>query len=252
MNILYGFPRVILIMLFCLVPISLPAYRGGGMPLPQGGTGIATVPSAATIGRGIDLGLHFVGTATGSVSLGVGIIKELDISLALEGDGEGDRRLESPYLHFRSKFRFHGNGYSDSWAAGFRVDHAAGPLGGNQPTRFSLFVVNSYAPRDWQFAWGGGYTFQSEESARIDFFIGLSRLLLSEVGDFGGLYLEIDYANHSLRGYQGSHLNNDGGVGNVLLRSSFFRGLIGMAIGLYDCFDGNRRFGFSLCGKFTF
>lgn len=224
------------------------SYRGGGTPINGGGTGIIAIPNAKTIGKGVDLGLYWVGPKTISVSVGFGFIDPLDLSFAYEQDE--DAPGFSPVLHLRGKYRFVGsNSAANSWA--FGLDAALNLAENADPaTRFSIYLLNTFGSTLGEFTWGFGYTFEVENE--FNFMVGLSKQIVSGSGQFGGLFLEMDYANFNTRYFPGSHLNENRGVGNVALRVHLFEGMARVTIGGFDVFDANRQLGIGTSFKLRF
>lgn len=222
---------------------SLAAATSGGSPIVGGGTGILTVPTARTMGSGaLDLGFYFIGPKTFAVSGGFGLMEELDLSIGFEIDSDGGAANLDPFLHIRSKYRFAGSD-ANGWAFGADFGHALGDGGGDK-SHFTLYIANSFYQASWQFTWGAGYTFGSDDN--INFMVGVSREIVQN------LYIEVDYSNYSYRYFPGGHLSENRGIGNAALRLHLLDGKLRLTLGLFDAFDANRELGLGLAFKAKF
>lgn len=223
------------------------AVRHGGTPIIGGGTGILTVPNAATIGKGgIDLGFHWVQKNTFAGSFGIGLIEKLDLSFGFELDDDSGVDMD-PFLHFRAKYRFYGTGRTgNSWAFGVDWAHAMGEKA-DPSDRVSLYLVNSYFAGAWgvQFTWGVGYTFDQAEQKNINFLVGISKKIVPS------FYIEADYSNFATRYFNGPHMDQNRGVGNIAARLHLFEGVLRVTAGLFDAFDANRKIGLGLALKLS-
>ena len=95
--------RILLVLLVLCLATGLMAK--GGSPIVGGGTGILTIPNANTMGKGVlDLGFYYITSDTFAISVGFGLIEELDLSVGFEMDSNNDP--EEPFIHVRGKYRF--------------------------------------------------------------------------------------------------------------------------------------------------
>lgn len=217
----------------------------GGTPIIGGGTGILTVPTAATIGKGgIDLGFYWVQDNTFAGSFGIGLIQKLDLSVGFELDDDSGVD-QDPFIHFRAKYRFYGSGRGgNSWAFGVDWAHAVGDAA-DPDDRVSIYLVNSYFQGAWgvEFTWGVGYTFDQAEQKNVNFLVGISKKIVPS------FYIEADYSNFATRYFNGPHMDENRGVGNIAARLHLFEGKLRVTAGLYDAFDANRKIGLGLALK---
>ena len=230
--------KVLVIVLLIGLSVSAFAAKTGGTPIIGGGTGILTIPTASTIGSGVDLGFYFIAPDTIAVSAGFGLIPKLDLSVGFELDDDGSDT--DPYLHLRGKYRFSGDNSTDKWAFGLDVTLAMGD-GAADTSQITIYIVNTYFLSSWQFSWGFGYTFDNDDN--INFMVGLSKEIISN------LYLEMDFSNYPNRYYGGSHMNSGRGIVNIGARLHLFDGVLRLTAGLFDAFDDTREFGLGVALK---
>jgi len=223
------------LILVMIILLTTGLIARGGSPIVGGGTGILTIPNANTMGTGVvDLGFYFITPKTISLSLGYGIIEQLDLSAGLELDNDQDD--EDPFVHIRAKYRFAGTGKSDSWALGVDLSLALGDKP-SEDSRISFYLVNSYwaTSLGMQFSWGVGYTIDNDDDFNV--MIGVSKQIVKN------LYLEMDFSNFSTRYFIAKHAGDERGAGNVALRFHLLDSKLRLTAGLFDAFDGNRQFG---------
>ncbi len=237
--------KKILVLFLLLTLLAVPGFstKTGGTPIVGGGTGVITVPSASTIGKGgLDFGFYYIGPDTIAISGGFGFVKDLDLSFGFEMD-DNNPNLD-PFIQIRGKFRFSDSGSAGAWAFGADLAMAKGDDTIQDDLKFSLYLVNSFYPSSWQFTWGFGYTFEDGNDDSINFFVGLSKEIIKN------LYIEMDFSNYPNRYYADSDSNNSArGIGNIAARLHLFDGLLRLSLGLFDAFDSNRVFGLGVAVK---
>lgn len=233
--------KIVVVMLVLLSASGLMA--SGGSSILGGGTGILTIPTANTMGKGVlDLGFYFITPETLAFSVGFGFIERLDLSFGLELDN--DSWDADPYVHIRAKYRFAGDGKSDSWAFGADLALALGDAVSDD-NEISIYLVNSsyMSSLGMEFTWGIGYTFGYDDN--INLMVGVSKKIIEN------LYLEMDFANFSNRYFWSHHGDANRGVGNLGLRVHLFDGKLRLTAGLFDAFDASREFGLGATFKLT-
>ena len=237
-----------------MLVFSLPAFaeKNGGTPIIGGGTGVITTPTAYTIGAsGLDIGFNWISKSTLAASIGFGFIDKLDLSFGFELDDDTGVDAD-PFLHIRGKYRFYGeNRGQDTWAFGLDMALALGDqadaLSNPESPAITMYVVNSFFVSSFQFNWGVGYTFGTEDN--INFMVGISKLIVPS------FYIEADFSNYANRYFaagSGAHANVGRGVGNIAARLHLFEGVLRLTLGLYDAFDATREIGLGAALKLGF